>query len=324
MIPVEIWPYVMANLYYKGICTCSAIVEIFQEYSHDRLTRMLKGDWSGQTLFEWALKLLFTVVGGHLKLDDTVMEKPYSKKFYEAAYMYSNKEQKIVFGISLVLLVWSNGIFNIPIAFRVWKKGGTSRIELALELLSYARNRLKVKPDYVFFDSFFSSKSILKRLKDYGWYYVTQVKKNRKFNGLALKFYRKHPYWNEIGSLEGSLKVHLVRHRKKYYISNRLSLSAQEIRSLYKKRWSIEEIFRFLKSELNLEGCQAGVKREREKSSKAEGVQEHHIALCLLSYLVLERERQARSLTLRQLKRKLILKRQQVSLPFLERLKASA
>jgi hypothetical protein len=37
---------------------------------------------------------------------------------------------------SVVLLVWTDGQLRIPIGFRVWKKGGPCKFELALELLS--------------------------------------------------------------------------------------------------------------------------------------------------------------------------------------------
>jgi hypothetical protein len=37
---------------------------------------MLNADWSGQTLLDRALRVLFTVMGGYLRVDDTVVEKP--------------------------------------------------------------------------------------------------------------------------------------------------------------------------------------------------------------------------------------------------------
>jgi hypothetical protein len=37
---------------------------------------MLHGRWSGQILLDVALRTLFTVAGGYLILDDTVVAKP--------------------------------------------------------------------------------------------------------------------------------------------------------------------------------------------------------------------------------------------------------
>jgi len=77
-MPEPLWIYLMALLYFTKISTCLSIAEVFAEASHDRLTRMLNGGWSGQTLLGWALRLLFRVVGGYLMVDDTVVEKPYA------------------------------------------------------------------------------------------------------------------------------------------------------------------------------------------------------------------------------------------------------
>ena len=98
----------------------------------------------------------------------------------EAAWVWSNKDRKVLFGVSVVLLVWTDGQIRIPLAFRVWHKGGASKYDLALELLSYARNRLKCKPAFVLFDSWYPSKKLLKRIRDYGWYFVCQLKKNAR------------------------------------------------------------------------------------------------------------------------------------------------
>ena len=139
---------------------------------------MLQGTWSGHTLLNLALRLLFTVAGGYLIVDDTVVAKPYTRLLGEAAWVWSN-------GVSVVLLVWTDGQIRLPLAFRVWHKGGASKYDLALELLSYARNRLTCKPAFVLFASWYPSKKLLKRIRDYGWYFVCQLKKTRVFEGRA-------------------------------------------------------------------------------------------------------------------------------------------
>jgi putative transposase len=324
-MPEPLWIYLMALLYFTRVSTCSTIAEMFAEASHDRLTRMLHGSWSGHTLLDRALRILFMVTGGYLIVDDTVVEKPYARLLGEAAWVWSSKQSKVVFGVSVVLLVWTDGQSRIPIAFRVWHKGGVSKYALALELLSYARNRLKCKPQFVLFDAWYPSKELLKRLRDYGWYFVCQLKKNRRFEGSPLRTYRQQPYWQATGYLAGDLKVLVVRYRRKYYATNRLSLTAKEVRQHYKIRHEVEEVIRVLKSSLSLEACQVGYKRSRAAlRCPAPGAQEHHIALCLVAYLIVERERLDQGLTWRHLKRRLILKGVQVSLPALERVREAA
>src|ERR671917_435718 len=296
-MPKPLWIYLIALLHFTKVSTCSAIAEIVPKASHDRLTRMLNGDWSGQTLLDWALRLLFVVVEGYLIVDDTVVEKPHAKRLNEAGWVWSSKRNKAVYGVSVVLLVWTDGQLRIPLSFRVWKKGGPSKFELALELLSYARNRLKCKPQFVLFDSWYPSKVILTRIRDYGWYFVCRLKKNRGFEGVALHQYLHQPYWQAVGFLTGKIKGCVGKYRRKYYAT----------------------------SQLSLEGCQVGYRRSVEESSRPQPrPQEHHIALCLVAYLIVERERVDHRLTWRKLKRQLILKGPQTPLPSLERLRMAA
>jgi hypothetical protein len=125
--------------------------------------------------------------------------------------------------------------------------------------------------------------------------------------------------------LTGKIKVRVVRYRRKYYATNRLSLTASELRQLYRLRQGVEEVIRVLKSQLSLEGCQVGSRRSVEESSPPQPrPQEHHIALCLVAYLIVERARVDQRLTWRKLKRRLILKGPQTSLPSLEQLRMAA
>jgi hypothetical protein len=92
----------------------------------------------------------------------------------------------VVFGVALGFLVWPDGQGRIPRAFRRWQQGGPSKFDLALERLSSARNRLRCKPQVVLFDSWYPSKKLLKRLRDYGGDFVCQLKKHRRCEGQPL------------------------------------------------------------------------------------------------------------------------------------------
>jgi Transposase DDE domain len=137
--------------------------------SHDQLTRMLQGSWSGHRRLDLALRALCSVAGGSLSVDDPVVAQPSARLLGEAAWVWSNQDRKVLFGGSVVLLVWTDGHIRIPLAFRVWQKGGASQYDLALELLSSARHRLRCQPAFVLFDSWYPSKKLLKRLRDSGW-----------------------------------------------------------------------------------------------------------------------------------------------------------
>ena len=84
-------------------------------------------------------------------------------------------------------------------------------------------------------------------------------------------------------------------------------------------------MLRVLKSERGLAACQAGYRRPGSKEPRPlPQVQEHHIALCLVAYLIVEHERLAHGRTWRTYKRRLILQGIQVALPALERVRKAA
>jgi hypothetical protein len=47
----------------------------------------------------------------------------------------------------------------------------------------YARHRLHCKPRDVLFDAWYPSRQLLQQIRDYGWDFVSQLKKSRTFEG---------------------------------------------------------------------------------------------------------------------------------------------
>ena len=117
-----------------------------------------------------------------------------------------------------------------------------------------------------------------------------------------------------------------MRYRRKYYATNRLSLSAKEVRTLYRKRQEVEEVIRVLKSQLSLEACQAGYRRSAEQSRPGHRTAPKSIILrCVWWRTSLWSVSDSTTGdTWRQRKRHLILKGQQVPLPALERVRKAA
>jgi hypothetical protein len=268
--------------------------------SHDALTRALKRAESGsQALLLHTVRRFFKLTHGYLILDDTVIEKAYAKCIECLAWVYSSKHDTRVLGLSVVVLCWSNGAVAVPLAFRLWKKGGKTKTELGLELLTYAKHNLRLQPSHVLFDCYYASRDILKFLQQSRWRFVTRVKKNRLFNNIQVKRYKRHPYWHERGKIDGGLKVIIVRHGKKFFATNDQFLTSAEIRALYKKRWAIEDAFRLLHDQLGLDRCQA-------RSAQS---QRNHIRYCCLAYLALVAESQQTNTTPYQLKEQLARER---------------
>ena len=192
-MPELLWLYLTAVLYDRTSASCVALAEALETISHDRLTRLLQGDWSGQRLLELALRTLCVWERGYLIIDDTVIPKPFAAAIAGLAWVFSSRDRTPVYGLCRVLLVWTEGTLRIPLGMRLWRKGGPSKYELALAWLSHARNRLRCPPDFVLFDAWYPSRALLKRIRDYGWYFVCRLTKNRRFHGHALRLHRRHP-----------------------------------------------------------------------------------------------------------------------------------
>ena len=131
-MPKLVWLYLTALLYYRTSATCVAFAEALQTVSHDRLTRMLQRDWSGHTLLEVVCRTLFVWERGYLMIDDTVLPKPFATAMESLAWVSSSQEHKPVYGLSLVLLVWTNGILPHPARHPPLAQRGSLKVCLGL------------------------------------------------------------------------------------------------------------------------------------------------------------------------------------------------
>ena len=127
-MPTLVWLSLTALLYDRTSSRGVALAEALETVSHDRLTRMLPVDWSGQRLLEGAVRTLFTWERGSLMLDATVLPQPFATAIEGLAWGFCSQERRPVSGVSLVLLVWTNGTLRIPLGMRLWHKGGSSNM----------------------------------------------------------------------------------------------------------------------------------------------------------------------------------------------------
>ena len=95
------------------------------EFAHDAANRFLNCEaFGGRDLFEEARPLL-ELEGGLLSVDDTVLDKPYSRegKTELVGYFWSGKHGRAVKGVCLVTLWYTDpkGV-RLPVNFRVVDK----------------------------------------------------------------------------------------------------------------------------------------------------------------------------------------------------------
>jgi hypothetical protein len=100
-VPMLVWPYLTAWLYYRTTANCVALAEALATVSHDRLTRLLQGDWSGQRRLELACRTLFVWDRGYRISDDPVMPKPLATAIEGLAWVFSSLERKPVCGVQI-------------------------------------------------------------------------------------------------------------------------------------------------------------------------------------------------------------------------------
>lgn len=253
-------------------------------HSHDSLTRLLT---RAVIDAEMHVRLLFFALRtpsriGSIIIDDTTINKEFAKVIEGCSWVWSSAKEKVVFGYGLVVICWSDGETVVPIAWKRYDpRSGKTRIDLVVELLAYVKKWLKHKPEYVLFDAYYSADKVLRRCRAYGWKYLGRVKKNRTLDGKQARTLHRNPYWSETGKLSCGVRARIVRHGKRYFITNDFDLERKTIVTLYGDRWPIEEVFRVLHSTLGLDECE----------SRSLTAQTNHIALCMLAYHVLENEK---------------------------------
>jgi DDE family transposase len=201
-MPTLVWLDLTALLYDRTSSRCVALAETLETVSHDRLTKMLQADWSGQRLLESAFRTLFIWERGHLILDDTVIPRLFATAIESLAWVFSARRASP--SMAFRSSCWSG---RMRCSASLWVYGSGAKV--GPRSTSWRWN-YSVMPAivctataYVLFDAWYPSKRLLKRIRDYGWYFVCRLKKNRLFNGRPLRAYRRHPYWTKTGWLTG-------------------------------------------------------------------------------------------------------------------------
>jgi hypothetical protein len=251
--------------------------------SHDHLSRVLKTP-DGR-VFSHVSTLISRTLGkfseGSLVIDDTTISKIFARVIEGCSWLWSSNDERVVFGYQVVVLLWSNGTIAIPLSWEFYKKDvdqkqQRTKIDIAVDLLAYAKNILHISPEMVLFDAFYSAENVLKRCEEYGWTYVTRIKSNRTLNGIQAKKLHRNPYWEETGMLSCKLNARIIRHGKRYFLTNDVTATTQSIISFYDSRWVIEEMFRVLHSRLGLDECE----------SRSKTAQTNHLAFAMAAYVL--------------------------------------
>ena len=270
--------------------------------AHDSFTRLLlRQPPDTEALWE-EVKVFVTPKTGFLIIDDTVLDKPYSKHIDLVYRQWSGKHHQIVNGINLETLVWTHNEAIIPTDFRIYDidTDGKTKNDHFLDMLNKAEER-GFRPEFVLFDTWYSSINNLKAIRKKGWHWLTRLKKNRLVNpdntgNLAIELVTIPPTGITVHLRQyGFIKVFRLVSADgdtHYWATDVLDMHEEQRKELAKKAWKIEEYHRAIKQFCGVEKCQA----------RRNNVQRAHIMMALRAFLRFEIQRIKTGITWFELK----------------------
>lgn len=254
---------------------------------HDKITRFLsKEDFDSSTLWTKVKPTVHLInhTTNVLIFDDSIEEKQYTDENDVICYHYDHVFWRNVKWVNILncLLSSDEHDINIPIWYsivikpefscdlktkRVKRQSKETKNEMLLKLFDQAIIN-QVMFTYVIYDSWFASNNTMKHIVSKGKHVVTELKSNRVI-ALNDNDRNRSKFVNiESTNLETWTvyivylkdykdKVALVRQvfinkdgstGERYLISTDTSLSFDQITSIYKRRWNIEESYKSTKS----------------------------------------------------------------------------
>ena len=276
----------------QGVFTCTEAARCQpaagEAPAHDAFTRLLRRQPPDTAALWREVSPLVERKSGVLVLDDTTLDKPYAKKMELVSRHWSGKQGRVVWGINLLTLLWTDGNALLPCDFRIYDKplSGLTKNDHFRQLLAVAAER-GFQPRYVLFDSWYASLQNLKAVRDQGWSWLTQLRGNRLVNpdgrGNVKVATLDIPAPGQRMHLKGYGWVKVFRTVSKdgdvrYWATNDLTLAAADRKELARQAWGIETYHRGIKQ------C-CGVEKSPARRANA---QRNHIRLSIQAFLRLE------------------------------------
>jgi hypothetical protein len=255
--------------------------------AHDSFTRMLKRpEPDPQPLWQEAEPLVQRNKGV-LVLDDSTHDKPYAKHIGLVTRHWSGKHRKVVRGINLITVLWTDGDREIPCDSRLDSTAdGRTKNDHFREMLLAAKGR-GFSPRDVLFDGWYASLEDLQLIRGFGWLWLTRLKGNR----IVTPEDRRSRGLDEVAIGRSGTRVHLrgdglikvFRIDAKdgdaeYWATNDLGRDELARRQCAELGCQIENYHRDLKQHCGVEKCQV----------RAARAQRNQIGLAIRAFLRLE------------------------------------
>jgi hypothetical protein len=266
-----------------GQTTCTLLSEVLDNnVSHDRFTRLLgSGKIDSGLLWREAKPMCREIASDDavLIIDDSVEAKPHSRCNGLVRYHFDHTQGKSVKGVNFISAIYHSWEMSLPIGvdFVVKEeaytgKDGKTRYrakvgknEMFRRLVGRAASQLPFR--YVLADSWFASAGNMEYIDDMDGHFIMAMKENRRV-ALGKEDKQAGRYVSITAALaEGGVRSVYVEQLgfpiliakqvfkngdgstgTLYLSSNDLGLTYEQITTIYKKRWKVEEYHKSIKS----------------------------------------------------------------------------
>jgi hypothetical protein len=299
-----------------GVSQCTAVEmsEILNGMvSHDKITRTLASGFLNSKLLWHTVKPMCHEIGSDdavLIFDDSVEGKPYSRTSSLINWHYDHTVGRSVKGVNFITALYHSSDMSLPVSVRFVKKdikkvsengrvtykSTVGKQEFFREMVKETAGKLSFR--YVLCDSWFASAENMKWVDGLDKYFVMALKSNRKV-ALCRQDKAEGKYIGiEEAVPEGCVRsvwleqldfpVLIAKQVFKngdgstgtlYLASNYLSLTFDQITTIYKKRWKVEEYHKSVKSNSSFP----------KSPAKGEVPQQSHFIASILAFVKLER-----------------------------------
>lgn len=137
--------------------------------AHDAFTRLLhRLEPDAETIWQEA-KTQVDFCDGILAFDDSTLDKPYARQMDLVSRHWSGKHHRVVRGINLMTLLWSDGDRHIPCDYRLYDKvkDNLTKNDHFQQVLDTAHKR-GFQPKCIAFDGWYASLPNLKKIRTFG------------------------------------------------------------------------------------------------------------------------------------------------------------
>ena len=259
--------------------------------SHDSVSRWLEEEEFDSKHLWSHVKDMVDLGRGYLVVDDSVLDKRFSRNNELSGKHWSGNEHRLISGIDLVSILWTKGEECVPCDYRIYqseKKKEKTKNEHFRDMLVTAKKR-DFKPSYVLADCWYGSVENMKFIEKQGWKFVFGAKENRlvsvtknvyvSISNLDWSKTLVQKVWLKEFGYVMAAKIVVKNGDVRFVVTNDLSLADIEtLKAHNDHRWNIETFHRGIKQTTGIEKCYSTLERS----------QRNHIFASFVAFIKLE------------------------------------